>query len=126
MENILKVDIAKLKVDELDKPQRHQIDIADVYKRMQYAMYLENQKNYPEEYSEFELTHPDLCFRGVLPTKFTELDDNDKIIKAYEYKIDDNNKGYMKDVTEIRKAEEAVKQAEKEYAAMLKQVITNA
>ncbi len=125
MENILKVDITKLKVDELDKPQRHQIDIADVYKRMQYAMYLENQKNYPEEYSEFELTHPDLCFRGVLPTKFTELDDNDKIIKAYEYKIDDN-KGYMKDVTEIRKAEEAVKQAEKEYAAMLKQVITNA
>ena len=125
MENILKVDITKLKVDELDKPQRHQIDIADVYRRMQYAMYLENQKNYPEEYSEFELTHPDLCFRGVLPTKFTELDDNDKIIKAYEYKIDDN-KGYMKDVTEIRKAEEAVKQAEKEYAAMLKQVIANA
>ena len=126
MENILKVDITKLKVDELDKPQRHQIDIADVYKRMQYAMYLENQKNYPEEYSEFELTHPDLCFRGVLPTKFTELDENDKIIKAYEYKIDNNNKGYMKDVTEIRKAEEAVKQAEKEYAAMLKQVIINA
>lgn len=125
MENILKVDITKLKVDELDKPQRHQIDIADVYRRMQYAMYLENQKNYPEEYSEFELTHPDLCFRGVLPTKFTELDDNDKIIKAYEYKID-NDKGYMKDVTEIRKAEEAVKQAEKEYATMLKQVITNA
>lgn len=125
MENILKVDITKLKVDELDKPKRHQIDIADVYRRMQYAMYLENQKNYPEEYSEFELAHPDLCFRGVLPTKFTELDDNDKIIKAYEYKIDDN-KGYMKDVTEIRKAEEAVKQAEKEYAAMLKQVITNA
>ena len=126
MENILKVDIAKLKVDELDKPKRHQIDIADVYKRMQYAMYLENQKNYPEEYSEFELTHPDLCFRGVLPTKFTELDEKDKLIKAYEYKIDDDNKGYMKDVTEIRKAEEAVKQAEKEYAAMLKQVITNA
>ena len=125
MENILKVDIAKLKVDELDKPQRHQIDIADVYKRMQYAVYLENQKNYPEEYSEFELTHPDLCFKGVLPTKFTELDENDKIIKAYEYKIDDN-KGYMKDVTDIRKAEEAIKQAEKEYAAMLKQVITNA
>ncbi len=125
MENILKVDITKLKVDELDKPQCHRIDIADVYRRMQYAMYLENQKNYPEEYSEFELTHPDLCFRGVLPTKFTELDDNDKIIKAYEYKID-NNKGYMKDVTEIRKAEEAIKQAEKEYAAMLKQVITNA
>ena len=125
MENILKVDITKLKVDELDKPQRHQIDIADVYKRMQYAMYLENQKNYPEEYSEFELTHPDLCFRGVLPTKFTELDDNDKIIKAYEYKIDDN-KGYMKDMTEIRKAEEAVKQAEKEYATMLKQVIADA
>ena len=125
MENILKVDIAKLKVDELDKPQCHRIDIADVYRRMQYAMYLENQKNYPEEYSEFELEHPDLCFRGVLPTKFTELDDNDKIIKAYEYKID-NNKGYMKDVTEIRKAEEAVKQAEKEYAAMLKQVIANA
>ena len=126
MENILKVDITKLKVDELDKPHRHQIDIADVYRRMQYAMYLENQKNYPEEYSEFELTHPDLCFRGVLPTKFTELDEKDKLIKAYEYKIDDNNKGYMKDVTEIRKAEEAVKQAEKEYAAMLKQVITNA
>ena len=126
MENILKVDITKLKVDELDKPHCHQIDIADVYRRMQYAMYLENQKNYPEEYSEFELTHPDLCFRGVLPTKFTELDDNDKIIKAYEYKIDDNNKGYMKDVTDIRKAEEAVKQAEKEYAAMLRQVITNA
>lgn len=126
MENILKVDIAKLKVDELDKPHCHQIDIADVYKRMQYAMYLENQKNYPEEYSEFELTHPDLCFRGVLPTKFTELDEKDKLIKAYEYKIDDDNKGYMKDVTEIRKAEEAVKQAEKEYAAMLKQVITNA
>lgn len=126
MENILKVDIAKLKVDELDKPHCHQIDIADVYRRMQYAMYLENQKNYPEEYSEFELTHPDLCFRGVLPTKFTELDEKDKLIKAYEYKIDDNNKGYMKDVTEIRKAEEAVKQAEKEYAAMLKQVITNA
>ena len=126
MENILKVDITKLKVDELDKPQCHRIDIADVYKRMQYAMYLENQKNYPEEYSEFELTHPDLCFRGVLPTKFTELDEKDKLIKAYEYKIDDNNKGYMKDVTEIRKAEEAVKQAEKEYAAMLKQVITNA
>ena len=126
MENILKVDIAKLKVDELDKPQRHQIDIADVYKRMQYAMYLENQKKYPEEYSEFELTHPDLCFRGVLPTKFTELDEKDKLIKAYEYKIDNDNKGYMKDVTEIRKAEEAVKQAEKEYAAMLKQVITNA
>ena len=125
MENILKVDITKLKVDELDKPHRHQIDIADVYRRMQYAMYLESQKNYPEEYSEFELAHPDLCFRGVLPTKFTELDDNDKIIKAYEYKID-NDKGYMKDVTEIRKAEEAVKQAEKEYAAMLKQVITNA
>lgn len=126
MENILKVDITKLKVDELDKPKRHQIDIADVYKRMQYAMYLENQKNYPEEYSEFELTHPDLCFRGVLPTKFTELDENDKLIKAYEYKIDNNNKGYMKDVTEIRKAEEAIKQAEKEYAAMLKQVIANA
>lgn len=126
MENILKVDIAKLKVDELDKPKRHQIDIADVYKRMQYAMYLENQKNYPEEFSEFELTHPDLCFRGVLPTKFTELDEKDKLIKAYEYKIDNDNKGYMKDVTEIRKAEEAVKQAEKEYAAMLKQVITNA
>lgn len=126
MENILKVDITKLKVDELDKPHCHQIDIADVYRRMQYAMYLENQKNYPEEYSEFELTHPDLCFRGVLPTKFTELDEKDKLIKAYEYKIDDNNKGYMKDVTEIRKAEEAVKQAEKEYAAMLKQVITNA
>lgn len=126
MENILKVDIAKLKVDELDKPKRHQIDIADVYRRMQYAMYLENQKNYPEEFSEFELTHPDLCFRGVLPTKFTELDEKDKLIKAYEYKIDDNNKGYMKDVTEIRKAEEAVKQAEKEYAAMLKQVIANA
>ena len=125
MENILKVDITKLKVDELDKPQRHQIDIADVYKRMQYAMYLENQKKYPEEYSEFELTHPDLCFRGVLPTKFTELDEKDKLIKAYEYKIDDN-KGYMKDVTDIRKAEEAVKQAEKEYAAMLRQVITNA
>lgn len=125
MENILKVDIAKLKVDELDKPQRHQIDIANVYKRMQYAMYLENQKNYPEEYSEFELTHPDLCFRGVLPTKFTELDEKDKLIKAYEYKIDDN-KGYMKDVTDIRKAEEAIKQAEKEYAAMLKQVIANA
>ena len=125
MENILKVDITKLKVDELDKPQCHRIDIADVYRRMQYAMYLENQKNYPEEYSEFELAHPDLCFRGVLPTKLTELDDNDKIIKAYEYKIDDN-KGYMKDVTEIRKAEEAIKQAEKEYAAMLKQVITNA
>lgn len=125
MENILKVDITKLKVDELDKPHCHQIDIADVYRRMQYAMYLENQKNYPEEYSEFELAHPDLCFKGVLPTKFTELDDNDKIIKAYEYKIDDN-KGYMKDVTEIRKAEEAVKQAEKEYATMLKQVITNA
>lgn len=126
MENILKVDITKLKVDELDKPHCHQIDIADVYRRMQYAMYLENQKNHPEEYSEFELTHPDLCFRGVLPTKFTELDEKDKLIKAYEYKIDDNNKGYMKDVTEIRKAEEAVKQAEKEYAAMLKQVITNA
>lgn len=126
MENILKVDITKLKVDELDKPKRHQIDIADVYKRMQYAMYLENQKNYPEEYSEFELTHPDLCFRGVLPTKFTELDENDKLIKAYEYKIDNDNKGYMKDVTEIRKAEEAIKQAEKEYAAMLKQVIINA
>lgn len=126
MENILKVDITKLKVDELDKPHCHQIDIADVYRRMQYAMYLENQKNYPEEYSDFELTHPDLCFRGVLPTKFTELDEKDKLIKAYEYKIDDNNKGYMKDVTEIRKAEEAVKQAEKEYAAMLKQVITNA
>ena len=126
MENILKVDITKLKVDELDKPHRHQIDIADVYRRMQYAMYLESQKNYPEEYSEFELAHPDLCFRGVLPTKFTELDEKDKLIKAYEYKIDDNNKGYMKDVTEIRKAEEAVKQAEKEYAAMLKQVITNA
>ena len=125
MENILKVDITKLKVDELDKPHCHQIDIADVYKRMQYAMYLENQKNYPEEYSEFELTHPDLCFRGVLPTKFTELDEKDKLIKAYEYKID-NDKGYMKDVTEIRKAEEAVKQAEKEYAAMLKQVIANA
>ena len=126
MENILKVDIAKLKVDELDKPHCHQIDIADVYRRMQYVMYLENQKNYPEEYSEFELTHPDLCFRGVLPTKFTELDEKDKLIKAYEYKIDNDNKGYMKDVTEIRKAEEAVKQAEKEYAAMLKQVITNA
>ena len=126
MENILKVDITKLKVDELDKPHCHQIDIADVYKRMQYAMYLENQKNHPEEYSEFELTHPDLCFRGVLPTKFTELDEKDKLIKAYEYKIDNDNKGYMKDVTEIRKAEEAVKQAEKEYAAMLKQVITNA
>lgn len=126
MENILKVDITKLKVDELDKPHCHQIDIADVYRRMQYAMYLESQKNHPEEYSEFELTHPDLCFRGVLPTKFTELDEKDKLIKAYEYKIDDNNKGYMKDVTEIRKAEEAVKQAEKEYAAMLKQVITNA
>lgn len=126
MENILKVDIAKLKVDELDKPQCHRIDIANVYRRMQYAMYLENQKNHPEEYSEFELTHPDLCFRGVLPTKFTELDEKDKLIKAYEYKIDNNNKGYMKDVTEIRKAEEAVKQAEKEYAAMLKQVITNA
>lgn len=126
MENILKVDITKLKVDELDKPQRHRIDIADVYRRMQYTRYLENQKNYPEEYSEFELTHPDLCFRGVLPTKFTELDENDKIIKAYEYKIDNDNKGYMKDVTEIRKAEEAVKQAEKEYAAMLKQVIINA
>lgn len=126
MENILKVDIAKLKVDELDKPQRHQIDIADVYKRMQYAMYLENQKNYPEEYSEFELTHPDLCFRGVLPTKFTELDEKDKLIKAYEYKIDNDNKGYMKDVTEIRKAEETIKQAEKEYAAILKQVIANA
>lgn len=126
MENILKVDITKLKVDELDKPHCHQIDIADVYRRMQYAMYLENQKNYPEEYSEFELTHPDLCFRGVLPTKFTELDEKDKLIKAYEYKIDNDNKGYMKDVTEIRKAEEAVKQAEKEYAAMLKQVITNA
>ena len=126
MENILKVDIAKLKVDELDKPQRHQIDIADVYRRMQYAMYLENQKNYPEEYSEFELAHPDLCFRGVLPTKFTELDEKDKLIKAYEYKIDNDNKGYMKDVTEIRKAEEAVKQGEKEYAAMLKQVIANA
>ena len=126
MENILKVDIAKLKVDELDKPQCHRIDIADVYRRMQYAMYLENQKNYPEEYSEFELTHPDLCFRGVLPTKFTELDEKDKLIKAYEYKIDNDNKGYMKDVTEIRKAEEAVKQAEKEYAAMLKQVIANA
>ena len=125
MENILKVDIAKLKVDELDKPQRHQINIADVYKRMQYAVYLENQKNYPEEYSEFELTHPDLCFRGVLPTKFTELDENDKIIKAYEYRID-NNKGYMKDVTDIRKAEEAIKQAEKEYAKMLRQVATNA
>ena len=125
MENILKVDITKLKVDELDKPKRHQIDIVDVYKRMQYAMYLENQKNYPEEYSEFELTHPDLCFRGVLPTKFTELDEKDKLIKAYEYKID-NDKGYMKDVTEIRKAEEAVKQAEKEYAAMLKQVIADA
>ena len=125
MENILKVDIAKLKVDELDKPQCHRIDIADVYRRMQYAMYLENQKNYPEEYSEFELTHPDLCFRGVLPTKFTELDEKDKLIKAYEYKID-NDKGYMKDVTEIRKAEEAVKQAEKEYAAMLKQVIADA
>ena len=126
MENILKVDITKLKVDELDKPHCHQIDIADVYRRMQYAMYLENQKNYPEEYSDFELTHPDLCFRGVLPTKFTELDEKDKLIKAYEYKIDNDNKGYMKDVTEIRKAEEAVKQAEKEYAAMLKQVITNA
>lgn len=126
MENILKVDIAKLKVDELDKPKHHQIDIADVYRRMQYAMYLESQKNHPEEYSEFELTHPDLCFRGVLPTKFTELDEKDKLIKAYEYKIDNDNKGYMKDVTEIRKAEEAVKQAEKEYAAMLKQVITNA
>lgn len=126
MENILKVDIAKLKVDELDKPKRHQIDIADVYKRMQYAMYLESQKSHPEEFSEFELTHPDLCFRGVLPTKFTELDEKDKLIKAYEYKIDNDNKGYMKDVTEIRKAEEAVKQAEKEYAAMLKQVITNA
>ena len=126
MENILKVDITKLKVDELDKPQCHQINIADVYKRMQYAMYLENQKNYQEEYSEFELTHPDLCFRGVLPTKFTELDEKDKLIKAYEYKIDNDNKGYMKDMTEIRKAEEAVKQAEKEYAAMLKQVITNA
>ena len=126
MENILKVDITKLKVDELDKPHCHQIDIADVYRRMQYAMYLENQKNYPEEYSEFELTHPDLCFRGVLPTKFTELDEKDKLIKAYEYKIDNDNKGYMKDVTEIRKAEEAVKQAEKEYAAMLKQVIANA
>lgn len=126
MENILKVDIAKLKVDELDKPQCHRIDIADVYKRMQYAMYLESQKNNPEEFSEFELTHPDLCFRGVLPTKFTELDEKDKLIKAYEYKIDNDNKGYMKDVTEIRKAEEAVKQAEKEYAAMLKQVITNA
>ena len=125
MESILKVDITKLKVDELDKPQCHRIDIADVYRSMQYAMYLENQKNYPEEYSEFELTYPDLCFRGVLPTKFTELDDNDKIIKAYEYKID-NNKGYMKDVTEIRKAEEAVKQAEKEYATMLKQVIADA
>ena len=60
-----------------------------------------------------------------MPTKFTELDEKDKLIKAYEYKIDDN-KGYMKDVTEIRKAEEAVKQAEKEYAAMLKQVIANA
>lgn len=126
MENILKVDIAKLKVDELDKPKNHQIDIADVYKRMQYAVYLESQKNHPEEFSEFELTHPDLCFRGVLPTKFTELDEKDKLIKAYEYKIDNDNKGYMKDVTEIRKAEEAVKQAEKEYAAMLKQVITNA
>lgn len=125
MENILKVDIAKLKVDELDKPQCHQIDIADVCKRMQYAMYLKNQKNHPEEYSEFELTHPELCFRGVLPTKFTELDENDKIIKAYEYKID-NNKVYMKDVTDIRKAEEAIKQAEKEYAKMLRQVITNA
>ena len=125
MENILKVDIAKLKVDELDKPQCHRIDIADVYRRMQYAMYLENQKNYPEEYSEFELTYPDLCFRGVLPTKFTELDEKDKLIKAYEYKIDDN-KGYMKDVTEIRKAEEAIKQAEKEYATMLKQVIADA
>ena len=125
MENILKVDIAQLKVDELDKPHCHQINIADVYRRIQYAMYLENQKNYPEEYSEFELAHPDLCFRGVLPTKFTELDEKDKLIKAYEYKID-NDKGYMKDVTEIRKAEEAVKQAEKEYAAMLKQVITNA
>ena len=125
MENILKVDIAKLKVDELDKPQCHRIDIADVCKRMQYAMYLENQKNHPEEYSEFELTHPELCFRGVLPTKFTELDENDKIIKAYEYKID-NNESYMKDVTEIRKAEEAVKQAEKEYAKMLRQVATNA
>lgn len=125
MENILKVDITKLKVDELDKPQCHRIDIADVYRRIQYAMYLENQKNYPEEYSEFELAHPDLCFRGVLLTKFTELDDNDKIIKAYEYKID-NDKGYMKDVTEIRKAEEAIKQAEKEYATMLKQVIADA
>lgn len=125
MENILKVDITKLKVDELDKPHCHQIDIADVYRRMQYAMYLENQKNHPEEFSEFELTHPDLCFRGVLPTKFTELDEKDKLIKAYEYKID-NDKGYMKDVTEIRKAEEAVKQAEKEYAAMLKQVIADA
>lgn len=126
MENILKVDIAKLKVDELDKPQRHQIDIADVYKRMQYAMYLENQKNCPKEYSEFELTYPDLCFRGVLPNKFTELDENDKIIKAYEYRINDNDEGYMKNITEIRKAEEAIKQAEKEYAKMLRQVITNA
>ena len=126
MENILKVDITKLKVDELDKPQCHRIDIADVYRRMQYAMYLESQKNNPEEYSEFELTHPDLCFRGVLPTKFTELDEKDKLIKAYEYKIDNNDKGYMKDVTEIRKAEEAIKQAEKEYATMLKQVIADA
>ena len=38
----------------------------------------------------------------------------------------DNDKGYMKDVTEIRKAEEAIKQAEKEYATMLKQVIADA
>lgn len=120
MGNILKVDIAKLRVDKLDKPQRHQIDITDVYRRMQYTMYIENQQKYPEEYSEFELIYPELCFKGVVPNKFTELDENDKIIKAYEYRINDDNEGYMRDITDIRKAEEAIKQAEKEYARALR------
>ena len=119
MENILKVDLKKLKVDEIDKQQVHAIVMPELYNRMEYTAYIEDQQAHPENYSEFELTHPDIAYKtGCLPTYFEELDEDGNIVKAYKHSFKDDQ-SCMIDITNIKLAERELEKQKNSYYRML-------
>lgn len=97
----------------------HTIVMSEVYDRMAFIVYIEDQKAHPENYDEFELAHPDLAYkRGCLPTYFEERDENGNIIKAYKHDIK-NDQSCMVDITAIKVAEQELARQESQYQKML-------
>ena len=97
----------------------HAIVMSEVYNRMAFIAYIEDQKAHPENYDEFELAHPDLAYkRGCLPTYFEERDENGTIIKAYKHDIK-NDQSCMADITAIKVAEQELARQERQYQKML-------